>query len=54
MVLASQRGGHCVGDLGDGINDAPALYAADVAISVNSAVDVAQASADIPAPSGFR
>ena len=47
IIRALQRGGHCVGYLGDGINDAPALYAADVGISVSSAVDVARASADI-------
>jgi P-type Mg2+ transporter len=39
--------GHVVGYLGDGINDAPALHAADVGISVNSAVDVARETADI-------
>ncbi len=39
--------GHVVGFLGDGINDALALHAADVGISVDSAVDVAKESADI-------
>jgi Mg2+-importing ATPase len=39
--------GHVVGFLGDGINDAPSLKAADVGISVDSAVDVAKESADI-------
>jgi Mg2+-importing ATPase len=47
IVRALQRTGHAVGYLGDGINDAPALHAADVGISVDSAVDVARASADI-------
>ena len=47
IIRALQRTGHSVGYLGDGINDAPALYAADVGISVSSAVDVARASADI-------
>jgi Mg2+-importing ATPase len=47
IVHALQHGGHAVGYLGDGINDAPALHAADVGISVNDAVDVARESADI-------
>ena len=47
IVRALQRSGHTVGYLGDGINDAPALYAADVGISVEQAVDVARESADI-------
>ena len=46
IVLALQRLGHGVGYLGDGINDAPALRAADVGISVNQAVDVAKEAAD--------
>ena len=47
IVRALQRAGHAVGYLGDGINDAPALHAADVGISVAGAVDVARESADI-------
>jgi len=39
--------GHVVGFMGDGINDAPALRAADVGISVDSAVDIAKESADV-------
>ncbi len=47
IVRALQHGGHAVGYLGDGINDAPALHAADVGISVDGAVDVARQSADV-------
>jgi Mg2+-importing ATPase len=47
IVNALQRTGHSVGYLGDGINDAPALHAADVGISVDKAVDVARESADV-------
>jgi P-type Mg2+ transporter len=47
IILALQKSGHAVGYLGDGINDAPALHAADVGISVDKAVDVARQSADI-------
>ena len=47
IVRALQRTGHSVGYLGDGINDAPALHAADVGVSVEEAVDVARESADI-------
>jgi Mg2+-importing ATPase len=47
IVRALQRRGHSVGYLGDGINDAPALFAADVGVSVDQAVDVARESADV-------
>jgi len=47
LVKALQQRGHVVGFLGDGINDAPALRAADVGISVDSAVDIAKESADV-------
>jgi P-type Mg2+ transporter len=47
IIHALQKSGHAVGYLGDGINDAPALHAADVGISVDQAVDVARQSADI-------
>jgi Mg2+-importing ATPase len=47
IVRALQRTGHAVGYLGDGINDAPALRAADIGISVDRAVDVARENADI-------
>jgi P-type Mg2+ transporter len=47
IIEAFRAGGHVVGFIGDGINDAPALNAADVGISVNNAVDIAKESADI-------
>jgi Mg2+-importing ATPase len=47
VVMALQRKGHVVGFLGDGINDGPALRAADVGISVDSAADIAKESADL-------
>jgi P-type Mg2+ transporter len=47
IVRALQRAGRVVGYLGDGINDAPALQAADVGISVDRAADVARESADL-------
>lgn len=47
IIRALQRGGHNVGYMGDGINDAPALKAADVGLSVDNAVDIAKENADI-------
>jgi Mg2+-importing ATPase len=47
IVEALHLNGHVVGFLGDGINDSPALKAADVGISVDTAVDIAKESADI-------
>jgi Mg2+-importing ATPase len=47
LILALRKAGHVVGYMGDGINDASALHAADVGISVNSAVDVAKEAAQI-------
>lgn len=47
VIRALQAGGHVVGYMGDGINDAPSLRTADVGISVNNAVDVAKESADM-------
>lgn len=46
IIRALQKSGHVVGFLGDGINDAPALHAADVSISVDRAMDVAKEAAD--------
>lgn len=46
IIVALKKRGHVVGYLGDGINDAPALHAADVAISVEGAADVAKEAAD--------
>jgi Mg2+-importing ATPase len=47
IIHALQSKGHVAGFMGDGINDAPALKAADVGISVDSAVDIAKESSDI-------
>jgi Mg2+-importing ATPase len=47
ILMALKRLGHVVGFMGDGINDAPALHAADVGISVDGAADVARAAADL-------
>ena len=47
IVRALKSNRHIVGFMGDGINDAPALRAADIGISVDSAVDIAKESADI-------
>jgi Mg2+-importing ATPase len=46
IILALKGRSHVVGYLGDGINDAPSLHAADVGISVSTAVDVAKDAAD--------
>ena len=47
IILSLKRQGQTVGYLGDGVNDAPSLHSADVGISVDSAVDVAKAAADM-------
>lgn len=47
IIRALQARNHTVGFMGDGINDAAALRAADVGISVDTAVDIAKASADM-------
>jgi Mg2+-importing ATPase len=46
IILALKNTGHVVGFLGDGVNDAPAMHAADTGLSVESAVDVAREAAD--------
>jgi len=47
ILSALKHNGHAVGFMGDGINDAPSIHAADVGISVPSAVDVAREAADV-------
>ncbi|MDD5617203.1 MAG: magnesium-translocating P-type ATPase [Candidatus Methanoperedens sp.] len=47
IILALKKSGNVVGYIGDGVNDASALHASDVGISVDSAVDVAKDAADI-------
>ena len=47
ILLALKHRDHAVGYMGDGINDAPSLHAADVGISVSTAVDVAREAADV-------
>ncbi len=46
IILALKKMGHVVGFLGDGVNDAPAMHAADTSLSVEHAVDVARQAAD--------
>ncbi|MCX8167249.1 MAG: magnesium-translocating P-type ATPase [Candidatus Micrarchaeota archaeon] len=47
VILLLKKNGHVVGYMGDGINDAPALKASDVGISVNNAVEIAKETADV-------
>jgi Mg2+-importing ATPase len=47
IILSLKKQGHVVGFMGDGINDATAIHAADVGLSVNTAVDVAKEASDI-------
>ena len=47
IISALRKNGHIVGFMGDGVNDAPSMREADVSISVENAVDVAKATADI-------
>jgi Mg2+-importing ATPase len=47
IIIALKKAGNVVGYMGDGINDASAIHAADIGISVDSAVDVAKDAADI-------
>ena len=47
VVSILRKNGHCVGYMGDGVNDAPSLHSSDVAISVDDATDIAKESSDI-------
>jgi P-type Mg2+ transporter len=47
IIKALKENGHVVGYMGDGVNDAPALYEADAGISVDTAVDVSKDAADV-------
>jgi len=47
IILALKKSDHVVGFLGDGVNDAPAMHAADASLSVETAVDVAREAADL-------
>lgn len=47
IIKALKKGGHTVGYMGDGVNDAPALHAADVGISFDNAIDVAKEAASV-------
>jgi Mg2+-importing ATPase len=47
IILALKKRNHVVGYMGDGVNDAPAMHAADASISVETAADIAKSTADI-------
>lgn len=47
IILALKARGHTVGYIGDGINDAPAIHAADAGLSVEGATEVARGAADL-------
>lgn len=47
IVRALRENGHCVGYMGDGINDAPAMKDADIGVSVDTAVDIAKETASV-------